>query len=130
MNSARHVGTGISCTAQKAYDYISSPANLPSWASGLSSSIHEVDGQWVADSPMGKVIVKFAPKNDFGILDHEVTLASGIKVSNPFRVIENEDCCELVFTVFHRDGISELEFLGDVRHVEKDLLALKKILET
>lgn len=129
MFSAQHVSVSLACSAQQAYEYIIDPHNLPAWASGLSSHIEQVDGKWVADSPMGKVSVEFAATNPFGVLDHEVTLPDGEKVSNPFRVIPNGKGCELIFSVLHRPGVSEQEFAADVRHVEKDLQTLKSLLE-
>ena len=60
------------------YDYVSDPLNLSTWAAGLAhQDVQLVDGQWVVDSPMGRVIVAFAPSNDFGVLDHDVTLPAG-----------------------------------------------------
>ncbi|MGH3505202.1 MAG: hypothetical protein ACRDQA_30565, partial [Nocardioidaceae bacterium] len=41
----------------------------------------------------------FAEPNDFGALDHVVTLPSGESVYNPLRVIPEGDGCEVVFTV-------------------------------
>jgi hypothetical protein len=38
---------------------------------------------------MGRVTVTFAPRNDFGVLDHDVTLPSGETVYNPLRVISD-----------------------------------------
>ena len=34
----------------------------------------KVNEDWIAESPMGTVKVKFAEKNQFGVLDHDVTL--------------------------------------------------------
>ncbi len=38
---------------------------------------------------MGKMKIKFAEKDKFGILDHEVALESGVKGYKPMRVIAN-----------------------------------------
>jgi hypothetical protein len=58
----------------------------------------KIDEDWIAESPMGKVKVKFVEKNKFGVLDHDVTLPSGVKVYNPMRVFPNNDGSELIFT--------------------------------
>jgi hypothetical protein len=60
---------------------------------------------------MGTVKVKFAEKNQFGVLDHDVTLPSGVKVYNPMRVFPNDDGSELVFTLYRRPDVSDQEFL-------------------
>jgi hypothetical protein len=49
---------------------------------------------------MGRVKVKFADKNKFGILDHDVTLPSGEQVYNPVRVFPNNGGSELIFTLY------------------------------
>jgi hypothetical protein len=78
---------------------------------------------------MGTVRVKFTETNKFGILDHDVTLPSGVKVYNPMRVFPNNDGSELVFTLYRRQDISDQEFAEDARSVEKDLAKLKTLLE-
>ena len=78
---------------------------------------------------MGKVKVEFAEKNQFGVLDHEVALPSGIKVYNPMRVFPNDDGSELVFSLYRRPNVSDQEFAEDVKSVEKDLAKLKTLLE-
>ena len=40
-----------------------------------------------SEAPIGTVKVEFAEINKFGVLDHEVTLASGIKFYNPMRTL-------------------------------------------
>ena len=78
---------------------------------------------------MGRVKVKFAEKNQFGVLDHDVTLPSGFKVYNPMRVFPNNDGSELVFTLYRRPDVSDQEFTQDAKAVEKDLAKLKTLLE-
>jgi hypothetical protein len=78
---------------------------------------------------MGKVKVKLAEKNQFEILDHDVTLPSGVKVYNPMRVLPSNDPSELVFPLYHRPDVSDQEFAEDAKAVEKDLAKLKTLLE-
>jgi uncharacterized membrane protein len=125
--SAKHISVSINRSAAQVYDFASNPENLPKWAAGLS--IKKVDEDWVAESPMGTVKVKFAEKNKFGVLDHDVTLPSGVKVNNPMRVFPNNDGSELVFTLYRRPGVSDQEFAEDAKVVEKDLAKLKTLLE-
>lgn len=123
-----HVSVSIDRQASQIYEFASNPENLPLWAAGLSKSIQYASGEWIAESPMGKVKVKFAEKNKFGILDHEITLPSGESVYNPMRVFPNGEGSEVVFTLFRRPGISEREFLDDAAAVSKDLEKLKTLL--
>src|SRR3989338_2196332 len=83
---SRRISITINVSSSKVYSFASNPLNLPKWASGLSGSIKKVKGKWVADSPMGKFTITFAPKNQFGILDHLVDF-KGKTFQNPMRVI-------------------------------------------
>ena len=125
---AKHITVSINRSAAQVYEFASNPENLPKWAAGLSGSIKKLDGDWVAESPMGSVKVKFAEKNQFGVLDHDVTLPSGVKVYNPMRVFPNNDGSELVFTLYRQPDVSDREFAEDAKSVEKDLAKLKSLL--
>ena len=129
VHESVHVSTRIDRSARDVYDYASNPVNLSSWAAGLAhQEVQLVEGNWVADSPMGRVVVAFAPPNDFGILDHDVTLPDGETVRNPMRVIPNGDGCDVVFTVRRRPGMSEKDFAADVDAVTADLAALRTLM--
>jgi len=126
---AKHISVSINRSAAQVYEFASNPENLPKWAAGLSGAIKKIDEDWIAEAPMGRVKVKFAEKNQFGVLDHDVTLPSGVKVYNPMRVFLNNDGSELVFTLYRRQEVSDQEFAEDANAVEKDLAKLKTLLE-
>jgi hypothetical protein len=105
------------------------PENLPAWAAGLSAGIRQEDGRWFTDSPMGVVEVAFTGPVELGILDHDVTLPDGSVVSNPFRVVANDQGSEAVFTLFRRDGVTQAEFESDADAVRGDLERLAALLE-
>jgi hypothetical protein len=125
-----HVSTSIDRAAEEVYAYASDPANLSTWAAGLANQVVEVvDGLLVVDSPMGRVTVRFAAPNQFGILDHDVNLPSGETVSNPMRVIPNGDGCDVVFTVRRRAGVSAEAFAADQDAVAADLATLRDLMQ-
>jgi uncharacterized membrane protein len=126
---ARHISVSIRRPPADVYAFASEPANLPRWASGLSSGIEEIDGEWVAESPMGRVRVALTARNDLGVLDHDVTLPSGETVHNPMRVLANGDGSEVVFTLYRRPGVSDAEYEADAAAVAADLERLKALLE-
>lgn len=126
----RHVSVAINRPAAEVYAFASKPENLPRWARGLAGSIERVGGEWIATSPMGTVRVRFVEANAFGVLDHEVTLPSGLAVLNPTRVVVRDaGRSEVIFTLFRRAGVSDAEFEADAGAVAKDLRALKELLE-
>lgn len=113
------------------------PRSLPRWASGLAGA--EVTpgpqvGVWTTDSPMGRVLVRFAVDEDPGVLDHEVTLPDGTAALNRFRAAPHgdgdEEGTELVFTVVRAPGASAADHDGDVAMVRSDLERLKALLES
>jgi hypothetical protein len=127
---SRHISIGIDRPVSAVYDFAADPLNLPRWAAGLAGSAVERDGdQWSTDSPMGRVTFRFTPRNDFGVLDHDVTLPSGETVYNPMRVISDGDACEVVFTLRQRPGVTDEDFQRDADAVAQDLAALKSLVE-
>jgi hypothetical protein len=125
----RHISVAINRSAREVYDFASKPKNLPRWARGLAESIENVGDEWVAKSPMGRLRVRFVEPNAFGVLDHDVTLESGVSVHNPMRVVVRAGGrSEVIFTLFRRPDVSDAEFEADARAVEKDLRALKELL--
>jgi hypothetical protein len=126
---SRHVSISIGHSPDSVYDFVSNPQNLPSWAGGLSGSIKNINGEWIAESPMGKVKIKFADKNKFGVLDHDVTLPSGETFSNPMRVVSNGNGSELIFTLYQRSGMSDKDFKTDEEQIRKDLEKLRTLIE-
>jgi hypothetical protein len=85
------------------------------------------DIRWLK-SPMGRVSVRFVASNEFGILDHDVTLPSGVAVTNPLRVLSHPHGSEIIFTVRQLD-LSDDEFDRDVTTVGEDLDRLRELVE-
>ena len=127
---ARHLSVTIERPPSEVYAFAVRPENLPRWAAGLSGSIEQVGGRWIADSPMGKIEVRFAPPNHLWVLDHDVTLLeSGATIHNPMRVVPNGEGSELFFTLLRRPEMTDEELAADARAVERDLATVKRLLE-
>ena len=126
---SQHISTQVNRPPDEVYEFASNPVNLPQWASGLSGSIENVDGEWLAESPMGQVKVKFAERNDLGVLDHDVTLPSGETFYNPMRVFANGEGSEVVFTLYRRPEMTDQGLADDEAAIRTDLATLKSLLE-
>jgi hypothetical protein len=126
---AKHISVSIERSAAEVYEFASNPENLPEWAGGLSGSIKKVGDEWIAEATMGTVKVNFAERNKFGVLDHEVTLASGIKFYNPMRIVPNNHGSEVIFTLYRQADMSDPKFADDADFVQRDLNKLKILLE-
>ena len=73
-------------------------------------------------------MLSFAGRNELGVLDHDVRVGDAT-VHVPMRVVANGGGSEVLLTAFRRPGMSDEEFAADVAAVEKDLAALKTLLE-
>ncbi len=114
---------------QAVYDFVSNPANLPKWAKMFCQSIEVIGQDWVATTPQGPVKIGFAPRNEWGILDHSVSPSPEVEILVPMRVVENGEGSEVIFTLFRQPGMSDLSLKNDAAWVERDLAELKRVLE-
>ena len=130
---SRHVSVWIEAAPEAVYEFAADPHEWPRWAAGLAEGgLRQTADGWVADSPMGQVTVEFSPPNEFGVLDHVVTLPSGEAVYNPLRVIPGgvgEGRCEVLFTVRRRAGMTDEDLDADAAAVAADLETLRRLLE-
>lgn len=127
---ARHISRYIDRAPADVVRFLGDPKNLPKWASGVSTQIHEENGIWICESPMGKVELRFVDANDLGVLDHHVKLPDGTTFYNPMRVIENGKGSEVLFTVLQRKEMSDEELEKDCATIAKDLETAKSLLES
>ena len=129
LMETRYVATAIARPPRDVYAFASDPRNLPAWASGLAGTVRQVEGEWRANSPLGDIRIRMAPHNEFGVLDHDVILESGVSVHNPLRVMPNGSGSEVVFVLFRRPDMTPEQLAEDARTVQQDLATLKQLLE-
>lgn len=127
--TAKIVHVSIERDWREVYDFASRPQNMPHWASGLASGLKQDGDDWIAVGTLGTARVRFAPGNDFGVIDHRVTLESGLQVDNALRIVPNGDGCEVMFTLLRLPGMTEEQFAADAAHVLQDLVTLKDLME-
>jgi hypothetical protein len=73
LYEVRHVTVSVQRSPADVYAFAANGANLPRWASGLGDTAENSDGEWHLDGPLGRIRVRFAATNEFGVLDHELT---------------------------------------------------------
>lgn len=130
MHEVQHISIFIARAPSDVYTFAVDPRNLPLWAEGLArSEVKMVGNTWVVEAPFGTARLRFAERNRFGVMDHDVELDSGVIVHNPMRVLPNGDGSEFVFSLFRQPGITDEQFSADRFAVEKDLQHLKELLE-
>ena len=126
---SRTLSVSINCPADRVYAFVSNPENLPGWAAGLCRSVSKSDAGWIVETTRGPMNLRFAERNDLGVLDHYVSPAPGVEVYVPMRVLPNGSGSELLFTLFQLPGMSDGKFAEDAGLVTRDLETLKAMLE-
>jgi hypothetical protein len=126
---ARIIHRSIDRNWRDVYTFAEAPKNMPLWASGLATGLERSGNDWIAEGVLGTVKVSFVPHNEFGVIDHTVTIESGLRVYNALRVVPNQDGCEVMFTLLRMAGMTDDQFEADAAHVGRDLDALKALME-
>ena len=128
---ARIIHVSIARRWDEVYEFAADPRNIALWASGLAAGLRPDGEDWIGDGgPIGRIRIRFASRNPFGVLDHSVTLEDGSVFANPLRVVANGDGAEIMFTLLRRPGESDAAFETDAAHILADLNTLKALLET
>jgi hypothetical protein len=128
---AKTISISIDRNWRGVYQAIRHPEQFPKWASGLSNSTLEPDGdRWRAQGPEGPVLITFTGHNEFGVMDHWVDLGGGRVVYVPLRVVENGDAAEVLITLFRQPDMSDAAFEQDENTIRRDLVALKSMVES
>jgi uncharacterized protein YndB with AHSA1/START domain len=127
---SRTLSVSIECPPDRVYAFVRNPENIPRWAGGLGKSVRRSGEAWILETADGPLGFAFVADNDFGVLDHRVTIAAGVDILNPMRVVANGSGSEVSFTLFQLPGMTSTKFDEDAGLVERDLRALKKLLES
>jgi hypothetical protein len=125
-----YLSVSIEREPEAVYAFTSNPENLPKWAAGLGQRVTRAGDHWQVKTPEGTVVgLRFTPNNEYGVLDHTVVLLDGSEVYVPMRVIPNGTGSEVMLGLFRQPEMDEAEFDRDAGLMQKDLLALKELLE-
>jgi hypothetical protein len=124
----KNISVSINRPANEVYQFTSNPENFPKWVEFVKS-ITKQGEIWIGKTNNGDIKIKFAAPNNFGVIDHQVTLPDGVTVNNPMRVIANNKGSEFTFTLFWLPNRTEDEFNKDAKAVTGDLQKLKEIME-
>jgi hypothetical protein len=127
MLEARTLSVAVARDWRILYEALWRPESFPLWASGLSASPLEADGDaWKAQGPEGPIRIRFTGRNDFGVMDHWVEVQDGRVVHVPMRVVANGEGAEVMLTLYRQPGMSEDAFRHDQDWVRRDLLHLRE----
>ena len=130
IHPSRTISVSIDRDWREVYDFASVPQNFPRWAAGLGTRFERSGEEWTAEDPDGRSIrIRFSRPNEFGVLDHTVFAEGGAESRNAMRVVANGTGAEAMFTLLRTPGMTEDAFAADAAAVERDLKALKALLE-
>jgi len=130
MFESRHISIRIHKSAEEVYAFAWAPESFAKWAAGLASGLTPDGDRWIAHGPGGDVHVRFSPRNDYGVLDHWVTLPDGAELYMPLRVVANGEGAEVGLTLYRpADMYDDAAFERDAAAVARDLAKLKTLVE-
>ncbi|MFC3432255.1 polyketide cyclase [Sphingobium fuliginis] len=131
MLPARTFSITIARDWRALYEIIWRPEYFPRWASGLAESgLRQEGAHWLADGPEGPIRIRFTPHNVYGVMDHHVDLGNGEEVFVPLRVVQNGEGAEVMLTLFRQPDMDDDRFAADIRWINRDLKALKALIES
>lgn len=110
---SRTLSVRIERPLTEVYEFLADPKNFASWAAGLDLEQE----------------IRFSERNSFGIVDHTVLVPGGPEVYVPMRAIRNGTGAEVTFTLFRQPEMTDDALERDAGAVQRDLLALKRLLE-
>jgi carbon monoxide dehydrogenase subunit G len=129
VQRAAVVHISIPASPESVTAFLSDMEKWKTWAPWVRSVARRSDRDWSLETTDGAMTVRFAEPNSFGILDHRVTLASGVSVFNAMRVTPNGSGSELTMVVLQSPEMSDEQFKQDVRAVTDDFARLKSAAE-
>lgn len=131
MFKSQTISIPIARPFDEVYEFLVDPRTFPNWASNLGSDFAEITPyEWATTTRNGRVILRFAPRNAYGVLDHQVFLEGSEPMTTPMRLVANGEGCEIIYTQFQRPGMSDEAFASEVEWVTSDFKALRSLLES
>ena len=123
------VQTSIDAPPESVVSFLSDLQNWKTWAPWIESVARKSQRDWTLETEAGVMNVRFVEPNSLGVLDHQVTLASGTTITNSLRVIANGSGSELVMVLLQWPHMSAPDFDRDVLSVTDDFARLKAAVE-
>ena len=126
---SKTVTVSIDSPPAKVYAFAGNPENFPQWTPSFVRSVRKSGKGWILQTVDGELPLRFVANNPFGVLDHYVTVAPGVEILVPMRVVPNGTGSEVMLTLVQTSDMSDAKFAEDAAMIERDLTALKVVLE-
>ena len=109
--------------------FLSDMEQWKAWAPWARSAVRSGPNAWELSTDDGAMRFRFVEPNAFGVLDHDVTLTSGVTLTNSLRVTPNGTGSDLVMVLLQWPHLSAEEFDRDVQAVTDDFARIKSAVE-
>jgi hypothetical protein len=129
VHRAEAIHVSILAPPKQVVDFLADVNHWKTWAPWVRAVERSSGRDWTLDTDTGPMHLRFVEPNSLGVLDHTVTLASGVSIYNSMRVLANGSGSELVMFVFQTPPASGEQFEQDVQAVRDDFARIKKVLE-
>ena len=126
---AEAIHVSILVPAQEVYDFLIDVNNWKTWAPWVRAVNSHAGRDWTLETDTGPMQLRFGEPNALGVLDHTVTLASGVRIYNAMRVVANGSGSELVMVVYQTPPATAEQFAQDVQAVRDDFGRIKQVVE-
>ena len=129
VHRAEAIHVSILAPPQRVVAFLADVKNWKKWAPWVREVVDHSGRDWTLDTDGGRMRLRFVEEDSLGVLDHAVTLASGVSVYNSMRVVANGTGSELVMIVLQTPPATSEQFEQDVQAVRDDFARIKKVLE-
>lgn len=129
VHRAEVIHISILVPPQQVVDFLGDVRQWKTWAPWVRSVLESSGRDWTLDTDTGTMHLRFVDANSLGVLDHTVTLASGVSIYNAMRVSANGSGSELLMVVLQTPPASSEDFARDVQAVRDDFARIKRVLE-
>jgi hypothetical protein len=127
--SSEAVHVPILAPPQQVYNFLADVNHWKTWAPWVRAVAKSSARDWTLDTDGGTMHLRFVEPNSLGVLDHTVTLASGVSIYNAMRVSPNGSGSELVMVVLQTPPATSEQFEQDVHAVRDDFARIKRVIE-
>ena len=129
VNRAEAIHVSILAPPQRVVGFLADVNNWKTWAPWVRAVVDHSGRDWTLETDGERMHLRFVEPNTLGVLDHTVTLASGVSIYNAMRVVPNGSGSELVMLVVQTPPASSEQFEQDVQAVRDDFARIKKVVE-
>jgi len=126
---AEAVHVSILAPPQRVFDFLADVNNWKTWAPWVRAVVDKSGRDWTVETDGGRMHLRFVEANSLGVLDHTVTLASGVSIYNAMRVVPNGTGSDLMMLVVQTPPATKEQFEQDVQAVHDDFGRIKKVVE-